>query len=737
MAKTVLLSGVMLAALANPNHLSAQEATNAAAVEEIIVTAQRRAERLENVPMSVTAVTAEAVAKAGVTNITELGSIAPGVQVNFGGGATQPAIRGITSLTNQVGNENNVAIYVDGFYATDMASINADFGNISSIEVLKGPQGTLYGRNATGGAILITTRAPSKTLTGKIEASYATFDDKTLSGYLSGPISESLRFSLAGYVRAGDGYIKFADPLRIGGKRGNASPLRQQSFRGKLEADLTDKLTATLGLNYGLSDDRRGNLFTTFAHIPATVAAPPLRATEYRTVSYNYGTENLATTREATLKLVYQTPIGTLSSYSGFSRRYTAQDYDFDGTYADVSSNQQRFVSDSYQQGVDFAINAIDKLDLIVGATYFDDVTGTRGPIERLTYGPGRVPASVLKVSLKTKAYAGYADATYRLTDALSVNLGGRFSKESKRVALEQTGSGAFPLTVKKETFSKFTPRASLRYEVAPRTNIYASYAKGFRSGTFPLNGPPATVLPIKPEIVESYEIGFKTAQANFRFDAAAFYSDDKDLHVSLTVPFCAGTICTIQSRFSNAPARVYGFEAQLSFTPVRRLNVRAGGAYVHARYRNFPNASGTGLNSVTDRNVSSQVQNWSGKQMARSPDFSGNLGIDYEAPLAGGELLLATNVSYTDSYVINNPSLFGPLATPQLAGKQRFRQKSHALLNGQATWTAPGGNFYIGIFGRNISNVKYRMTYNGGANGDYSTPAQPRQLGVKAGYQF
>jgi hypothetical protein len=122
---------------------------------------------------------------------------------------------------------------------------------------------------------------------------------------------------------------------------------------------------------------------------------------------------------------------------------------------------------------------------------------------------------------------------------------------------------------------------------------------------------------------------------------------------------------------------------------------------------------------------------------MARSPTFTGSLVVDYTIPLPVGDLRLASNVSYTDSYVINNASIYGPAATPDLAFKQRFRQKANTLLNAQATWTGPDRHVYFGVFARNITDVKTRITYSAGVNGDYGTPGTPRQVGVKAGYQF
>ncbi|MFC4594533.1 TonB-dependent receptor [Sphingobium tyrosinilyticum] len=743
LGKLALMGGVAVIGFAPPSQAQGTGSSQSAAradtpnVTHIIVTAQRRQERLEDVPSSIVAVSAETIERAGVVNIQQIGSIAPGVQVNQAGGATQPSIRGITSLTNQVGFENNVALYIDGFYAPDMIALNSDLGNIADVQVLKGPQGTLYGRNATGGAILISTLAPSKTYTGKAEISYGSYDTLTTSAYISGPLTDWLRFGLAGYLRKTDGYLDFAEPTRSG----NAAPIKQQSIRSKVQADLASNFTATLGFNYGLSSDPRGNLFTPRDHItPATALLP--RATDPMEMSYNYRTANRAKVYEGTLKLEWNTDIGTLTSYSGYARRNSRQDFDTDGTYADIASSENSYREDTYQQTLDYAINAINGLDLVVGASYYNDHTRSTPPLHQTTYGPNRAFSFYVDSDLRTEAFAFYADGTIHLSDALSLSLGGRYSDETKKIEMVGTGALAtlLPLTVRRASFDKFTPRASLRYEIAPRTNVYASYSQGFRSGTFPVAvGAPSLVIPVRPETITSYEIGFKTAQSFFRFDAAAFYYRDKDQFISLTSQICTSpTNCTFTSVLGNAPkAKVYGLEAQLSATPIDGLNIRAGASYLHARFGDFPNAVGTGLNTTTNTNVLNQTQDWSNKQLPRAPDFSGNVGIDYEMALAGGTLLTAVNANYTDSFVIQNLSLYGPLAGPELAGKQRYRQKAYTLVNAQITWTDPSEHLYIGAYARNLTDKRYRLTYNGNSRGDYSTPAWPREIGVKVGYRF
>jgi outer membrane receptor protein involved in Fe transport len=154
---------------------------------------------------------------AAVLGRDDLGQLAPGVQINYGGNSLQPAIRGITTLTTGNGVENNVAIYVDGFYEASTTAINSELLNIASIEVLKGPQGTLYGRNATGGAILINTLAPSNVWTGKFQGKYGNFDDATVSGYVSGPLASNIRFAAGGFYRESDGWSTDEGIRLVGG----------------------------------------------------------------------------------------------------------------------------------------------------------------------------------------------------------------------------------------------------------------------------------------------------------------------------------------------------------------------------------------------------------------------------------------------------------------------------------------------------------------------------------------
>ena len=221
-SRTLLLAGMSVVALAWTASVQAQSLpkapADAAASDEIIVTAQRRSERLVDVPASVAAISGEKLMDSGITRFQDFGQSVAGVQIGVTGPLTQPAIRGITTTIAGTGADNNVGVYIDGFYQASQNQINQDLANLRSVEVLKGPQGTLYGRNATGGAILINTLTPGNDLKGRFTASYGKLADRNLSGYVSIPVlRDVLAFSVTGNFHKNHGYIKdincFADPV--------------------------------------------------------------------------------------------------------------------------------------------------------------------------------------------------------------------------------------------------------------------------------------------------------------------------------------------------------------------------------------------------------------------------------------------------------------------------------------------------------------------------------------------
>jgi iron complex outermembrane receptor protein len=798
---------------------SATQATSSDNVEEIIVTAQRRSERLENVPMTVAVATSETLESTNANSLRDINRLTSGVMLNQGGAFPAATIRGVTSLANGTSFENNVAIYIDGIYQTATQGTNIDLPNVSDVQVLKGPQGTLYGRNATGGAILINTVTPGKEWQGKAEATYAKFNDWRIGGYFAGPITDWAGISIAGYTRRTDGYFKLASRTVPGATHGNGAPLEQDAIRLKLKLNLSNDFSAIFGYNYTHISDARGNMFSDFENVSPLLNSAT-RPTRLGVVAFDHGDRIETWSHEGTMTLSWDTGIGALKSYPSYTSFKPITSFDFDGTYRELSAwSTSVFRQKTFQESVDYAINAIPHFDLVVGGNYFKDRLKTIGPhianysglIVDQVPGFGWVTPAPLSNLVQNEdrrfrqtkeAWAVYFDATWHVTDQLHLNVGGRYSKESQDVfgvsrcfitpvtlpsnvcnflPVVDGNRFVFPATNKSSSYKKFTPRASIRYEIAPRTNVYASYSQGFRSGAWnaslPLiqrvggvlvSGPPDW-QDAQQEVVDAFEIGFKTARRNFRFETSAFLYKYKDLQVSVTQCIGAPT-CVTQTVVTNAPkANIKGLEASAEYKPIENLNLRGNFTWLHARYGkgfqfNFtgvdctpnppPNnpAGGIGINTNSDLlktclNVT-QLQNLSGLPMARSPNFSANLGFTYDIPMGEGGFRFAGNMYYTSKYVVTNPSVWcTPTAGVATADcglvpadrqrEQRFVQGSYVLLSGSVQYTLPNGHVYVRVWGNNLNNKKYRLHYTGTSFGSYSPLAEPRTYGVTAGFKF
>ncbi|MDB5723992.1 MAG: Outer rane receptor protein, partial [Novosphingobium sp.] len=774
------------AALALPATMMPAFAQDSAPAEvsnsnEILVTAQRRTERLEDVPMAVQVVSPETLASAGINSVRDLANVTSGFQIGNSGSYPQPAIRGITTI-NAGAYENNIAVFVDGLYQFTPQILNMDLPNVQSIQVLKGPQSTLYGRNATGGAILIDTIDPTSVWKGMAEATYGSFNDRRARGYAAGPLSDSVGFSVAGTFRRTDGYYKLASRTTPGQFDGNTFGLKQESIRAKLKADITSSFRATLGYSYVRASDPRGVIFTPIENVSGPYtggnATRPRGRGEIAGDAFDLDFKQ----HEGSLKLELDTGIGMLRSTTGYTHGILRTTYDADGSYAAGTYSDSLIHDKTFQESVDFTINAIHNLDLIVGGNYYH-ITSEYAPDKaNVAFTANGQPvgtplSSYLRLQeilfWRTKqAYAGFVDATFHATDRLSINLGGRYSSETQDVAAEKhvfctvaagctdlggtvplgairTGTVGTPYTransAQTSTYSKFTPRASIRYEISPRTNIYLSYSQGFRSGEWNSVPPSDTNLAlwrtngqVGQESVNAFELGIKSAGSRLRFDASAFYYDYSDLQLSTTV-FVGGL--AVVSLQQVPKAKIYGIEANIDFDVTDNFKVRAGGTFLHARYGDRAvfvgssvNPLGVGYNPNSDPlkvfpNVPQVAQDLSGKQMARAPNFSGFLGAEYSIPHGEGGLVFAANVKYTTSYAVTEPTIWGgePLAaynarllldpkalpnnnvtlagTPYVsrANEERARQTAFALVNASVTWTDPSNHYYVRAWGNNL----------------------------------
>ncbi len=673
---------------------------------DIVVTAQRRSERLVDVPIAVTAVSGVALQESGVTNTAQLGQVVPGLRLDLSGAFFQPTVRGVGSATAGVGLSSNVATYIDGVYRPSPFTTNFELADIESIQVLKGPQGTLFGRNATGGAILVVTEDPKFEPNVRGTLSYGRFD--TLRGTIAGSagLNDQFAIGMSGVYTKSDGYVKDINTGR------DAGDYERHLIRAKLLFKPSDTISFLLTGERFEARDNNVIAFTafdqrTFARAFPGIVIPTRRGEIASDFEPRYEVERTG----VSLRGIVDLGAMTLTSISGYSdEKVPEQDIDFDATALPGLRVDIPFTEKTFTQEFTLASDKSQRLTWLLGLYYFWD-NGIIPSYIISTIGVAD-PFNLFKVGVKTKAYAGFADATYAFTDKLFVTVGARYSAE-KQTAFFQVFPPSDSVS-DSEKFTGFTPRAVVRYEFAPRSNVYLSYNKGFKAGGFA----PTTfdLTPFKNEKIDAYEVGLKLARSLFSLETSAFYYDYKDLQIA-NYTTGVGVIT------NAAQSKIYGADVQVTGNITERLKLLAGLAYTHSEYEDFPDATfypGTGLPGDP---ITVGTTDASGNPLVRTPKWTGTFTASYDQPVGTGNLRFFSNYYVTSGFNFDAPG--------------QFRQKGYGLLSGRITYTPASEAFSIGVFGNNLTDKKYLtqvLPFSGAILQTYGTP---RTYGVELGFKF
>lgn len=687
---------------------------------DIIVTAQRRSENLRDVPISITALSEDRLERSGIMSTLDLPRIAPGLEMPASGGFVQPAIRGVSSAGSDVGDSSNVAVYVDGVYRPSQTAQLMDLPDVQRIEVLKGPQGTLYGQGAEGGAIVITTFAPSFTTTGNISLSYGNFDTAIARGYISGPLSDTVAVSVAGSYERHDGYRN--NLLTGTSDKGLESGL----IRGKLLFEPSDSASFTLAGFWSRRKD--GGPYSGQALNGRSIGyflfpgAP--RPSSPREVALNTPTYVDVEASGVSLNGVFDIGAGTITSVTSFTKNKGWLTVDVDYSPVNLASifilpltPDQKF----FTQDISFVSKDWGRAVLTAGAFLMSSNEGYRP--QSFTVGDGTLggdPTSGNTVRqfqhIKRFIVAGYAELTYDLTDSLTVSAGGRYSYERQKGYADLFGFAPeeIPSPFNPAVFKKFTPRVTARYKISPRSTVYANYSQGFKSGI--LSTSALTSAPAKPETLTSYEIGYKGIIADgVSVNIAAFHYDWKGLQVQRYVP--------PQSIYENAAsARSKGIDFDATFRVSPDLTFSLGGVYLDGKYRDYPLA-GVFTPNASGGNDNSTI-NASGLRMMRAPKLSGTFSADYSAETGIGKLGLSGSAYYNSG--------------SKLEVSGRIRQPEHVLLDAQISLSPKSAdNLNIALYARNISNKAYIQSLLVTNFADGVTYAPPRTFGIRVKFDF
>ena len=672
---------------------------------EIIVTAQRRNERQVNVPIAITAVSGESLAAAGVTSTAELGQVVPGLRLDLSGAFFQPTVRGVGSATAGVGLSSNVATYIDGVYRPSQFTTNFELGDLETIQVLKGPQGTLFGRNATGGAILVKTADPTFVPHGSAKVSYGRYNEVHAAASASTGLSDTIAVGISGVYARSNGFVKDVNTGKDVGQ------FERYGVRGKILFQPSDAVSFLLtGEHYRAHDDNviAYNAFEgrTFARAVPGIVVPTKRGRVASDIDTRYEVERNA----VTLRGTFEMEGGTATSISAYSTdNVPHQLIDFDATALPGLAVDIPFKEKTFTQELTFVSKNAGPVDYTFGLYYFYD-KGEQ-PKYLVSIG-GAAPFNLFNVGVTTNAYAAFMDLTYKIAPRLTLTVGARYSLEN------QTGFFRFfppsPIVSRHEQFKGFTPRAILRYEVADDANVYLSYNRGFKAGGFA----PTTfnLTPFKNESISAYEVGFKIARPTFDLQTSAFYYDYKDLQIA---NYSSG-VGVIQNA---AKSTIYGADIQASVRPTGRLTLQAGVAYTHSEYTSFKDASfypGTG--TAADPVVVAQADA-SGRPLIRTPKLTGSVSAIYDQPIGGNNLKLSANYYRTSKFN------FDPVG--------QFQQKSYGLLSARIAFSPADERFSIGVFGNNLTDETYLtqvLPFSGAILQTYGTP---RTYGVEASFKF
>jgi len=705
---------VLAQTAASPQDASSSAAEPDANMGDIIVTAQRREQRLQDVPISISAVGGPALANAGVTGTSQLQAAVPNLVVTKQVGAVVPFLRGIGFSSGDIATESSVAIYIDGVYQPTTYANAFEFNGLERIEVLKGPQGTLFGRNATGGVVQVITKAPTSKTVMNFDIGYANYETVKAEAYVSGGLTDNLAANLAVQYQNQNQNDGWGSNVTTGAKEYYS---RDFNARAKLLFTPGDATELTLSGSYAH-----------YMHHNVAAQNPPGAVTpagqgflgRYRTA----GDADWQTKGES-----YGGSLTATHDFGGFQIRNISAYQKFNGTQQldqDVSPVplvRGDFIIRTRMISEEFHVLAPSdsRFQWLVGAYYYNynaaiKPTSVRGLIL------GALPGISIFATDRTRSIAGFAQGTYPLTDKLNLTAGIRYTRDKVTYtgSTKIFGTPVFlvPEQTKERVKEKPTWRISLDYKFSPDILGYASYNRGVKSGNFAL-GTAATINQgYLPEQLDAYEVGLKSELFDRKliFNTSAFYYDFKNIQFQRVN---AGVVITL-----NGPsAKLYGVEAELTGRVTPELSLHANGGYLHTRIGDFPGAPNTNRLPNGRDDFGDPTFNAKGNRMPFAAKFSGNIGFEYRRPMDGGHVKLASNLLYTGK-------AFSEL-------DNRLFVKEHEVLSASLGWEGDNG-LRVSVWGNNLTKSYYYQFLAGVAGlTDIGIPAAPRTYGVTLGYSF
>lgn len=716
--------------------VSAQDETGMQ-LEEIIVTAQRREESLQEIPVAVTAISAENLASQGVTQTANVSQAVPSVQFTTAGGSGLFYVRGVGNINGGIGEEGANAFYIDNVYMPDLVQTLIQFNNIERMEVLKGPQGTLFGRNSMGGLVHIITREPGDTLTGDFKLGAARFDTVSSQAYVAGPLTDTLSADIA--VSASNRGRGWGRNLTTGEE---VAKFRALGVRSKLVWKPTDEAKLTFSADYGhVQDGSNVNWHiapgTTAMH--AFAGPPPWRpqpspGDDFDTTA-NVPGESDNKIRGASLTGEFKLDWATFTSITGVRELHADNAIDVDGGPLDVLSIYLHSTdTTSFQQELRLASNNNERLSWQTGLFYFHSEIEvmpqySRGNLVVLQSQipqppPPRVISTEDWVKQVSDSIAGFAEATYEVRTNTKVTAGLRYTQDKRAFRGYQDARsfpaeavfypGYVPVKSTSERDSKLTYRLSIGHQFSDDVNIYASFNRGFKSGLYSMNGAPWDY--VRPETIDAYEIGARSEwlDKRLRLNLAAFYYKIDDYQVKAS---------SDRQRLMNAAkADVKGVETEFEALLTENLSLFGAATFLDTEYDSFPNAVTIAPGSPIGGFMPVNGVDVSGNELEMSPDFAATIGATYKRQVRDGELHLTVAYSYNDGYFFDSGNF--------------AEQPSFRLLNASLGYQFDE-SWGLELWGRNLTDEKYYRANMVSPVALLNVRDAPRTCGLDLSYHF
>ncbi|WP_439135134.1 TonB-dependent receptor [Pseudomaricurvus sp.] len=703
-------------------NVQAQETTDPgtrarATLEEVVVTAQRREENLQDVPISVVAISDDFLNQGGVDGTASLPQMVPSVQLVRSGPSGMFFVRGVGNTSGGTGEEGANAMYVDGVFLPDLKQSILKFNNIERIEVLKGPQGTLFGRNSSGGLINVITREPGDELVVKAKAGISNYQTQTAQLYVAGPVSENLSADIAlTSTNQSEGWGENQATGKDVGKGWD------WGVRSKWVWTPNDATKISASAEYTKQSD---DYTSAFRLAPDSVGLDPVSGS-FLPPSDPYDTntpdQQFNDQRNIGFNLTAEIDLGwsTLTSITAYRDNKNLSSLDPDTGpsalyHINIDSSTQ-----SLQEEIRLSSNTTDPLSWQTGIFLLraeSELSPQQSEGILLSAVGG---GNDVNSTMTTWSSSAFGEISYALTDATTLTAGIRYTLDKQTLDGEQSFfNPAIPAISVRETEDdeETTYRLALRHDITDQVNVYASYNRGYKSGVFSMSS--ITQPRVLPQTIDAYELGMKSQlwDDRLRLNLAAFHYDISDYQVRAATNVGANAVL-----LNAAEVEVDGLEVEFEVIPFENLRVFGSATFLNSEFSEFPLAPYAIPNPASIGGSSTVIQSAKGNDTPLAPELAASLGVNYSVPIGNGSLEMNLLYSYNDGYFYESDN--------------RLEQPAFDTVNGSILYQA-NQNWSVELWGRNLMDETYHVQKLGSALADVAVPAAPRTYGISLHYDY